>query len=135
MNPPLHITRVPFSPAAPSRSQRGLVLKAIQGWGDPEQLTDAEAARLKTLCARWFGCADGPANLQARVWRDAVVFATRDRPSVEHAIIATRQGGSDDPIVLYRVNRGHRLVPAEHIELQYLDHVVGVAIEESGMMA
>jgi hypothetical protein len=80
MNPPLHITRIPFPSAAPevttthpTRSQHGLVLKAIQGWGDPEQLTDAEAARLKTLCAQWFGL-DGSGQLQARVWRDAVVF-------------------------------------------------------------
>ena len=74
MNPPLHITRIPFpattpedaTTARPTRSQHGLVLKAIQGWGDPEQLTDTEAARLKTLCAQWFGL-DGSGQLQARV--------------------------------------------------------------------
>ena len=140
MNPPFHITRIPFpattpedtTTTRPTRSQRGLVLKAIQGWGDPEQLTDTEAARLKTLCAQWFGL-DGSGQLQARVWRDAVVFVTRDKPSVEHAIIAMRKGSRDDPVVLYRVNRGHRLVPAEHIELQYLDHVVGVAVGECGL--
>jgi hypothetical protein len=128
---PLHMTRIAFpSPLTPY--QRDLVLQAKQGWGDPEQLTDSEAAELKVLCGRWFGVPSD--NLQARVWLDAVVFTAKDKPNIEYAIIVTRADDDQEQIVLYNVNRGHRLIPAEHCSIQYLYNVICMAIDESGIL-
>ena len=128
---PLRLTRVPL-PSILTQSQRDLVLLAKHGWGDPEQLTDTEAAELRLLCGRWFGVSHE--NLQARVWQDAVVFSPRDKPNIEYAIITiTRSGEEEEPIVLYNVNRGHRLIPDDHGSTQYLDNVVCIAIQECVM--
>ena len=129
---PLRLTRIPL-PSILTQSQRELVLLAKQGWGDPEQLTDSEAAELRLLCGRWFGVS--PDNLQARVWQDAVVFSPRDKPNIEYAIIITTNRSTNQPeeIVLYNVNRGHHLIPDDHCSVQYLDNVVCMAIDECGI--
>ena len=153
MQSPLRLTRVAFPPLPPrrvvqeeenecnteppppsvhrpTRPQCALILRAIQGWGDPEQLTDAEAVRLRELCRLWF---DIPSTevLQARVWKDALVFSTRERPNKEYAIIVMQHPPSHEehPFILYSTDRGHRLVPSEHSTLQYLDHLIGLAME------
>ena len=133
---PLHIRRIAFPTLQPTRSQSNLIVRAINGWGDPEQLTDGEAGELKTLCGRWFGVPQHQ-QLQARAWRDAVVFSTRDKPSVEYAIIKMHETEgeeeeSEDPVVLYEVNRGHRLIPADFVGTRYLEHVVWTAVAEEG---
>ena len=126
---PISLTRLSFSPQ-PTASQRDLVLQALQGWGDPEQLTDAEAVELKRLCARWFGLDAATAPLlRARMWKDAVVFSVGG-VGPEHAIIVHEGRADEDPLLLYRVHRGHRLVPAMHSTLRYLKHVVDLAVDE-----
>ena len=125
--PPLSLTRIAFPASHPTASHRDLILQAVQGWGDPEQLTDPEAVELKKLCATWFGL-DATSQLQARTWFDALVFTEMGEPRVEYAIIA--QGATDTP-VLYTVYRGHRLIPAAHGEMKYLEHLMAVAVDES----
>jgi hypothetical protein len=44
-----------------------------------------------------------------------------------------RQEKPSEQILLYHINRGHRLIPADHCAMQYLDHLVGVAMEECGV--
>ena len=127
MQQPLSLTRVAFPRRQPSGAHRDLILQAVQGWGDPEQLTDAEAAELKGLCARWFGLDTAPALLRARTWQDAVVFSM-GTGGPEYAIIVTQ---TEDPLLLYRFDRGHRLIPATHSTMQYLEHVVDIAVAES----
>ena len=122
--PPLSLTRIAFPASHPTASHRDLILQAVQGWGDPEQLTDPEAVELKNLCATWFGL-DATSQLQARMWFDAVVFTETGYPKVEYAIIA------QDSVLLYTVYRGHRLIPAAHGEMKYLEHLMAVAVDES----
>jgi hypothetical protein len=124
----LSLTRRAF-PSPLTRSQHDLVLQAICGWGDPEQLTDREAVELKELCGKWFDVSN-PYHLKARIWKDAVVFSTLKDPCSEYAIIAQEVPTEDDPILLYNFNRGHRLIPSMHSTTGYLEHVVDVAIDE-----
>ena len=124
----LSLTRRAF-PSRLTLSQHGLVLQAIDGWGDPEQLTDTEAVELKRLCGKWFDRSD-PQHLKARIWKDAVVFSTLNDPGSEYAIIAQDIPTEEDPILLYNFNRGHRLIPSMHSTTGYLEHVVDVAIDE-----
>ena len=128
--PPFSLTRVAF-PSTPTPSQHDLILRSLHGWGDPEQLNDTEAVEVKFLCVKWFGLKTSAIPfLQARMWKDAIVFCFVENPAVEHAIIIQGNHPEKSPILLYLVNRGHRLVPAEHSELQYLKHVVDVAVDE-----
>jgi hypothetical protein len=130
MQRPFCLTRIAF-PAPPTTSNHDLILQALSGWGDPEQLTDAEATELKSLCIKWFKLTPATIpHLQARLWKDAIVFSTRDDPGAEHAIILQSKIRDEDRILLYIVNRGHRLIPAEHSSLQYLKHVVDAAVDE-----
>jgi hypothetical protein len=132
--PSLSLTRMAFPGLkCPSLSQHDLILQALNGWGDPEQLTDREAVELKELCAKWFGIPN-PYSLKARIWKDAVVFATLEDPSSEYAIILMPNvAEEEDPLLLYRFNRGHRLIPSKHSTTGYLEHVVDMAIDEFGI--
>ena len=121
--PPITLTRIASNPTAP---QRDLILQALQGWGDPEQLTDAEAVEVKQLCVKWFGLKKS-SSIRARMWKDAIVFSSEESDA-EHAIIIQDTHPTD--VILYRVLRGHRLIPAEHCALQYLKHVIDVAVDE-----
>jgi hypothetical protein len=125
---PITLTRVAFA-SNPTRSQHDLILQALQGWGDPEQLTDTEAVEMKRLCVKWFGLKKTVpfTLLMARMWKDAIVFSSVVDLGTEHAIVIQ---DNEDSIILYRVNRGHRLIPAEHCALQYLKHVIDVAVDE-----
>ncbi len=130
--PPITLTRVAFA-SNPTHSQHDLILQALQGWGDPEQLTDTEAVEMKRLCVKWFGLKKTiPFTLlRARMWKDAIVFSSVVDSGTEHAIIIQNNHPVDeDSIILYQVNRGHRLIPAEHCTLQYLKHVIDVAVDE-----
>ena len=130
--PPL--TRIAFR-SKPTPSQHDLIVQALEGWGDPEQLTDTEAVEVKKLCAKWFGLKKTTAVLlQARMWKDAIVFSSIAHPGVEHAIIIqdSHSPANEDIIFLYRVNRGHRLIPADFIGTRYLEHVVWTAVAEEG---
>ena len=130
--PLLTLTRLTLSPT-PTPPQHELLLQALQGWGDPEQLTDTEAVKVKLLCAKWFKL--NPKSipfLHARIWKDAVVFSSTKEPGIEHAIILVQDNRTpkDTPILLYQVNRGRRLIPAEHGALPYLKHAVDSEIDE-----
>jgi hypothetical protein len=125
------LTHIAFR-SKPTPSQHDLIVQALEGWGDPEQLTDTEAVEVKKLCAKWFGLKKTTAVLlQARMWKDAIVFSSIAHPGVEHAIIIqdSHPPANEDIIFLYRVNRGHRLIPAEHCTLQYLKHIVDVGVD------
>jgi hypothetical protein len=124
---PISLTRIAFPcKRHPTQSHCDLIRQAIVGWGDPEQLTDAEAAQLKRLCVRWFRL-DKSTQLQARVWKDAVVFSAQQLEG-EYAIIMQNMR-YEAPVILYHVDRGHRLIPSDHEALSYLKYVVDLCVD------